>query len=55
MRTKLSAEERALREKQSKCFHRLEHLNEPPYRYLCTICRKKLKIASGHYPVKGNE
>jgi hypothetical protein len=38
--------------KKTQCYHKLEHLNEPPYRYRCTVCGKKLKIASGHYPPK---
>ena len=38
--------------RQIGCYHRLEHLDLPPYRYRCVICGKKLKIASGFYPPK---
>lgn len=34
------------------CFHQLEHIDEPPFRYRCKLCGKKLKIASGVYPPK---
>jgi hypothetical protein len=30
----------------------LEHIKEPPFRYRCRICGKKLKVASGRYPPK---
>lgn len=35
---------------QKNCFHQLAHLNELPFRYICLLCGRKLKIASGHYP-----
>lgn len=36
----------------NSCFHQLEWLHEPPYRYRCKLCGKKLKVASGRYPKK---
>jgi hypothetical protein len=33
--------------KPEPCYHKLKRISEPPYRYICEICGKKLKIASG--------
>ena len=37
----------AARDVDSGCFHALERIDEPPFRYRCTKCKKKLKILSG--------
>ena len=32
---------------QKSCIHHMKRIQEPPYRYVCLKCGKKLKIANG--------
>lgn len=32
---------------QASCIHLMKRIAEPPFRYVCIRCDKKLKIASG--------